>query len=34
MTHVDQLVHVFDVHLFPTNVADEVHQAQLGGESI
>jgi hypothetical protein len=25
-THIDQLMHIFDVHLFPANVADEVHQ--------
>jgi hypothetical protein len=29
ITHINQLVYIFDVHFFPTNVTDEVHQTQL-----
>lgn len=27
-TNVDKLVHIFDVHLIPSDTSDEVHEAQ------
>ena len=30
-THIDKLMHIFDVDLVATNPADEIHEAKLGG---